>query len=127
MSNSKMVLNQVPRNVLGKSLIPCSYDPLTGYLRDDCCNTNDKDQGCHVICAKVTHAFLDFSTQKGNDLVTSIPEYRFAGLVARDHWCLCALRWKQAHEAGVAPPVFLESTHVRALEYVTLLQFQSHK
>lgn len=127
MSNPKMVLNQVPRNVVGTPLIPCSYDPLTGYFRDGCCNTNENDQGSHVICAKVTQAFLDFSIQQGNDLVTSRPEYRFAGLEDGDRWCLCALRWKQAYEAGVAPPVILESTHIRALEYVTLLQLQSQK
>jgi len=127
MSNSKMVLNQVPLNVLGTSLISCSYDPLTGYFRDGCCNTNENDQGSHVICAKVTQAFLDFSIQQGNDLVTSRPEYRFVGLEDGDRWCLCALRWKQAYEAGVAPPVILESTHIRALEYVTLLQLQSQK
>ncbi len=127
MSNSKMVLNQVPLDVLGTSLIPCSYDPLTGYFRDGCFNTNENDQDSHVICAKVTQAFLDFSIQQGNDLVTSRPEYRFAGLEDGDRWCLCALRWKQAYEAGVAPPVILESTHIRALEHVTLLQLQSQK
>lgn len=127
MSEPKMVLNKVPQNVLGTSLIPCSYDPLTGYFRDGCCNTNEKDQGSHVICAKVTQTFLDFSVQQGNDLVTARPESRFAGLVAGDRWCLCALRWKQAYEAGAAPPVILESTHIRALEYVSLLQLQSQK
>jgi uncharacterized protein (DUF2237 family) len=118
-------MNHQPLNVLGTPLIPCSYDPLTGYLRDGCCNTNAQDQGSHVICAKVTQAFLDFSLQLGNDLVTPRPEYRFAGLKAGDRWCLCALRWKQAHQAGVAPTVVLESTHVRALDYVTLEQLQS--
>ena len=127
MSNSKSVLNPEPRNVLGTDLISCSYDPLTGYFRDGCCNTNENDQGSHVICAKVTQAFLDFSVQQGNDLITPRPEYRFAVLVAGDRWCLCALRWKQAYEAGVAPPVILESTHIRALDYVTLLQLQSHQ
>jgi uncharacterized protein (DUF2237 family) len=127
MSNSKSVLNLGPRNVLGTDLISCSYDPLTGYFRDGCCNTNENDQGSHVICAKVTQAFLDFSVQQGNDLITPRPEYRFAGLVAGDRWCLCALRWKQAYEAGVAPPVILESTHIRALDYVTLLQLQTHQ
>jgi len=112
-------------NVLGTPLVPCSYDPLTGYYRDGCCNTDEHDQGSHVICAKVTQAFLDFSVQQGNDLVTPRPEYRFAGLKAGDRWCLCALRWKQAFEAGVPPTVVLESTHIRALNYVTLAQLQS--
>ena len=118
-------MNQAATNVLGTPLVPCSYDPLTGYFRDGCCNTDAHDQGSHVICAKVTQAFLDFSLQRGNDLITPRPEHRFAGLKAGDRWCLCALRWKQAYEAGVAPAVVLESTHQRALDYVTLAQLQS--
>jgi uncharacterized protein len=118
-------MNQAATNVLGTPLVPCSYDPLTGYFRDGCCNTDAHDQGSHVICAKVTQAFLDFSLQQGNDLITPRPERRFAGLKAGDRWCLCALRWKQAYEAGVAPTVVLESTHVRALGYVTLAQLRS--
>jgi len=113
-------MNQDPLNVLGTPLVPCSYDPLTGYYRDGCCNTDEHDLGSHVICAKVTQAFLDFSLQHGNDLVTPRPAHRFAGLKAGDRWCLCALRWKQAYEAGVAPTVVLESTHIRALNYLTL-------
>jgi len=115
-------MNQDALNVLGKPLVPCSYDPLTGYFRDGCCNTNEQDQGSHVICAKMTQAFLDFSLQQGNDLITPRPEYRFKGLKAGDRWCLCALRWKEAFDAGVAPETVLESTHIRALHYVTLEQ-----
>ena len=111
-------------NVLGGELIPCSYDPLTGYFRDGCCHTNDEDVGTHVICAKVTQAFLDFSVSRGNDLVTPRPEYRFAGLKAGDRWCLCALRWREALQAEVAPPVVLESTHEKALKYVNLAQLR---
>lgn len=118
-------MTQQPLNVLGTPLVPCSYDPLTGYFRDGCCNTNAQDQGSHVVCAKVTQAFLDFSLSQGNDLVTPRPNHRFAGLKAGDRWCLCALRWQQAYEAGVAPKVVLESTHLRALDYVTLEQLQS--
>ena len=118
-------MNNISLNVLGTPLVPCSYDPLTGYFRDGCCNTDDNDQGSHVVCAKVTQEFLEFSFKQGNDLITPRPEYRFKGLKAGDRWCLCALRWKQAYEAGVAPKVVLESTHVRALDYVTLDQLQS--
>lgn len=118
-------MQQASYNVLGTPLVPCSYDPLTGYFRDGCCTTDAHDHGSHVICAKVTQAFLDFSLQQGNDLITPRPEFRFAGLKSGDRWCLCALRWKQAYEAGAAPPVILESTHVRALDYVTLAQLQS--
>jgi uncharacterized protein (DUF2237 family) len=112
-------------NVLGTVLVPCSYDPLTGYFRDGCCNTDEHDRGSHVICAKVSQEFLDFSLQQGNDLITPRPEYRFQGLKAGDRWCLCALRWKQAFEAGVAPKVILESTHINALEYVTLEELKA--
>ena len=113
-------------NVLGAELVPCSYDPLTGYFRDGCCKQDESDHGSHVICAKVTQAFLDFSLKRGNDLITPRPEYRFAGLVAGDRWCLCALRWKEAFEAGVAPPVILECTHLNALQFVSLDQLKSY-
>jgi uncharacterized protein (DUF2237 family) len=112
-------------NVLGSNLVPCSYDPLTGYYRDGCCNTDAHDQGSHVVCVKVTQEFLDFSRARGNDLVTPRREFRFAGLKAGDRWCLCALRWKEALNAGIAPPVVLECTHENALAFVTLAQLQS--
>ncbi|MDP3702576.1 MAG: DUF2237 domain-containing protein [Hylemonella sp.] len=115
------------KNVLGTELQPCSYDPLTGFYRDGCCKTDAHDLGSHVICARVTQAFLDFSVASGNDLVTPRPDARFAGLKAGDRWCLCALRWKQAQQAGVAPPVVLECTHLRALDYVTLEQLLAHE
>jgi uncharacterized protein (DUF2237 family) len=114
------------KNVLGTALVPCSYDPLTGYYRDGCCNTDEHDHGSHVVCAKVTQAFLAFSRQRGNDLSTPRPEYRFKGLKPGDRWCLCALRWKEAFDAGVAPPVVLECTHIKALDFVTLAQLQAH-
>jgi uncharacterized protein (DUF2237 family) len=107
-------------NVLGSALVPCSYDPLTGFFRDGCCKTDSQDAGSHVICAKVTQEFLDYSGSVGNDLSRPRPEYRFAGLKPGDRWCLCALRWKQAHQAGLAPPVILESTHARALDFVEM-------
>jgi uncharacterized protein (DUF2237 family) len=112
-------------NVLGTALIACSFDPLTGYFRDGCCNTQADDLGSHVICAKMTQEFLEFSKQRGNDLSTPMPHYRFPGLKPGDRWCLCALRWKEAFEAGVAPQVFLESTHKRALDFVALAWLQS--
>lgn len=115
------------KNVLGTALVPCSYDPLTGYYRDGCCNTDAHDQGSHVICARVTQVFLDFSVAHGNDLVTPRPEHRFRGLQPGDRWCLCALRWKEALEAGVAPPVVLECTHERALDYVHIEQLRAHE
>lgn len=113
-------------NVLGTALLACSFDPLTGFFRDGCCNTDDHDQGTHVVCARVTAEFLAYSRQRGNDLSTPRPEYRFAGLQPGDRWCLCALRWKEALAAGVAPPVQLEATHAKALTVVTLAQLQAH-
>jgi uncharacterized protein len=115
------------RNVLGTELVPCSYDPLTGYFRDGCCNTDESDLGSHLVCVRVTRDFLDFSLARGNDLSTPRPEYRFAGLRPGDRWCLCANRWREALEAGAAPPVVLESTHSRALEFVTLAQLEKHR
>jgi uncharacterized protein (DUF2237 family) len=114
------------RNVLGTELVPCSYDPLTGYYRDGCCHTGADDPGTHVICAKVTADFLAYSMTRGNDLSTPRPDYRFRGLQPGDRWCLCALRWKEALDAGVAPPVVLESTHMLALEFVSLDVLKAH-
>jgi uncharacterized protein len=115
------------RNVLGGELLPCSYDPLTGYFRDGCCNTDESDQGSHLICVRVTAEFLAFSSGRGNDLVTPLPRHRFAGLKPGDRWCLCASRWREAMEAGVAPPAVLEGTHENALEFVTLEQLQKNR
>lgn len=114
------------RNVLGGELRACSFDPLTGFFRDGCCRTDAQDRGSHVVCARVTADFLAFSLARGNDLVTPRPDWRFAGLRPGDRWCLCALRWQEALEAGVAPPVCLESTHERALAYVRLEDLQAH-
>lgn len=114
-------------NVLGTALVPCSYDPLTGYFRDGCCNTDASDRGSHLVCVRVTREFLAFSAERGNDLSTPRPAYRFAGLKPGDRWCLCAQRWREALEAGFAPPVVLESTHTKTLEFVTLDQLQQHR
>ncbi len=108
------------KNVLGTSLEPCGMDPLTGFYRDGCCNTDYDDVGIHVICARMTREFLEFSQRNGNDLVTPAPEAGFAGLKPGDRWCLCAGRWKEALDAGVAPPVILEATHEEAIAVVPL-------
>ena len=116
----------IARNVLGTELQPCSYDPLTGFRRDGCCDTDDQDHGTHVICARVTAEFLAFSLAQGNDLITPRPQWRFAGLKPGDRWCLCATRWREALLAGVAPPVVLECTHEKALEFVALEDLKRH-
>lgn len=113
-------------NVLNEPLVPCSYDPLTGYFRDGCCETDETDGGTHIVCARVSQAFLDFSVAQGNDLVTPRPQWRFPGLKAGDRWCLCVTRWVQAYQAGAAPDVVLASTHNKALEYVELSVLKLH-
>lgn len=114
------------RNVLGGPLEDCSHEPLTGFFRDGCCRTGAQDRGVHAVCARVTEEFLSFSRSAGNDLSTPRPEYRFPGLKPGDRWCLCAARWKEAWEAGVAPPVVLEATHASALEYVDRASLEAH-
>lgn len=108
------------KNVFGQDLIPCSFDPMTGFYRDGCCETGPNDTGRHVVCARMTREFLQFSYTRGNDLITPRPEYQFPGLKPGDKWCVCALRWKEAYDAGYAPPVVLESTHEAALRYVPM-------
>jgi uncharacterized protein len=110
----------VALNVLGTPLRPCSYDPLTGWFRDGCCHVDERDAGSHVICARMTLEFLNSQMERGNDLITPRPEMRFPGLKAGDRWCVCALRWREAYEAGYAPPVVLECTHARALDFVLM-------
>ncbi len=115
-----------PKNVLGTELQPCSTDPMTGYFRDGCCRTGADDFGIHVVCAQVTSDFLEFSRLRGNDLTTPMPAFGFPGLKPGNRWCLCASRWKEAFQAGVAPQVVLESTHISALEFVSLEELQLH-
>lgn len=113
-------------NVLGDELIPCSTDPMTGFYRDGCCATGPEDDGVHVVCAQVTDEFLAFSRLAGNDLSTPRPEFGFPGLVDGDRWCLCASRWAEALDAGVAPPVILRATHARVLDWVDLDDLKRH-
>ncbi|PSN18560.1 DUF2237 domain-containing protein [filamentous cyanobacterium CCP5] len=107
-------------NVLGGELSTCSTSPMTGFFRDGCCNTGAGDRGAHVVCAQMTAEFLRYTKAQGNDLSTPIPAFQFPGLKPGDRWCLCASRWKEAMDDGVAPPVDLEATHASALEYVSL-------
>jgi uncharacterized protein (DUF2237 family) len=113
-------------NVLGEPLKPCSFDPMTGFWRDGCCNTGPADHGRHTVCARMTAEFLAFSRARGNDLSTPRPEYGFAGLRPGDRWCLCADRWKEAWLAGQAPKVVLASTHLSVLETVPLAVLREH-
>jgi len=116
---------KMPVNVLGERLQMCSDSPKTGYLRSGKCETGPKDHGSHVICAQVTEVFLALTKSMGNDLSTPIPAYGFPGLKVGDRWCLCALRWKEALDAG-APLVILEATQGAALRYVSIEDLKRH-
>ena len=113
-------------NVLGTELEPCSFDPLTGFYRDGCCNTGQEDAGVHTVCVVLTSEFLEFSKRVGNDLSTPRPEFGFPGLQPGDQWCLCAPRWQEAFEAGAAPRVVLTATHRATLEWVSLADLETH-
>jgi uncharacterized protein (DUF2237 family) len=115
-----MSAQEIARNVLGEPLSPCSFEPLTGFYRDGCCKTGPDDVGSHLVCAIMSDEFLQFSYQRGNDLITPRPEWRFPGLQTGDQWCLCLSRWLEALEAGCAPKIKLESTHIKVLERVDL-------
>ena len=114
------------RNVLGGELKPCSTAPLTGFFRNGCCETGPEDRGLHTVCAVMTAEFLRFSKSVGNDLSTPQPDFNFPGLKPGDRWCLCAPRWKEALDAGVAPPVVLESTHEETLVVTPLGILKDH-
>lgn len=107
-------------NVFGEKLETCSDDPLTGFYRTGCCETGPQDSGRHLVCAVMTDEFLEFSKLQGNDLSTPIPQYNFPGLKEGDRWCLCALRWKEAYEAGMAPKVHLEATNEKVLKILEM-------
>ncbi len=114
------------KNVLGEPLALCCTAPMTGFYRNGRCETDERDIGRHVVCAEMTEAFLAFTKAEGNDLSTPLPAAGFPGLEPGDRWCLCAARWKEAAEAGVAPPVVLASTHDAALETIELGVLKKH-
>ena len=114
------------KNVLGGTLQPCCMSPRTGFFRNGKCETGPDDFGLHLVCAQMTEEFLEFSFDAGNDLSTPNPDYNFPGLTPENAWCLCVERWKEALEAGVAPPVFLAATHMSALEFVDLEDLVKH-
>ena len=113
-------------NVLGTPLKPCCYNPRTGFFRNGYCHTGPEDIGMHLVCAEMTQEFLDFSRRRGNDLSTPMPQYGFPGLKPGDRWCLCAARWKEALDAGFAPAVILESTHINTLKIIPRSLLEEH-
>jgi len=112
--------NSYALNVFGNSLQPCSFDPLTGFYRNGKCLTGFEDFGTHILCAKVTDAFLNYSKSQGNDLKTPIDRTNFQGLKDGDRWCLCISRWVEAIESNVAPPIDLNATHENVLKHVDI-------
>ncbi|MCC5626038.1 DUF2237 family protein [Nostoc sp. CHAB 5715] len=114
------------KNVIGGNLEVCCTSPITGFYRDGFCRTGGQDFGSHVVCAEVTSEFLEFTKSHGNDLSTPVADFNFPGLKPGDRWCLCASRWQEALNAGVAPPVILSATHARALEMVSLDELKKH-
>ena len=113
-------MKEIQLNVYGEEIKECSCSPMTGFFRTGCCETSDQDQGSHTVCTVLTDKFLEFSFKQGNDLVTPVPASSFPGLVAGDHWCLCAPRWVEAYEANCAPKIYLAKTHEKTLELVPL-------
>ena len=120
------MIQRTETNVLGETLRPCCSAPMTGFFRDGYCRTGEDDLGRHIVCAQVTEEFLAFSRARGNDLVTPRPEFSFPGLVPGDRWCLCVRRWKEALDAGCAPPIVLSSCHESALGVVDLETLREH-
>ena len=117
---------ELQKNVLGENLEPCSNNPLTGWLRDGCCNTDEHDHGKHTVCAKVTNKFLEWSRDAGNDLITPHPEFNFPGLKDGDSWCVCAATYAQSIEAGTACKIFLKKTNYKTLEIVPLEKLKQY-
>jgi uncharacterized protein (DUF2237 family) len=113
-------------NVLGTPLKSCCMDPVTGFYRNGKCDTGAEDHGLHLVCVRLTDEFLRFSKSRGNDLSTPVPQWGFSGLKEGDHWCLCATRWTEARDAGMAPKVVLEATHISMLEFATLEELKEH-
>lgn len=119
-------MDVINKNVLGTPLEPCCLEVRSGFFRDGYCRTGDLDLGKHVVCAVVTKGFLVYSLTRGNDLITPRPDWDFPGLKPGDKWCLCATRWKEAFEAGCAPPVVLESCHESATDIIDLDVLKAH-
>ena len=115
------------KNVFGEPLEICCLKPMTGYFRDGLCRTIYEDTGTHTVCAIVSDEFLEFSKSRGNDLTRDYPKYNFKGLKDGDKWCLCASRWVEAYEVGLAPKIILEATHIKTLDFISLQILENYK
>ena len=116
----------IQKNVLGEKLESCSNDPITGWYRDGCCNTDKNDRGIHTVCAKLTNEFLEWSKNAGNDLITPHPEFNFPGLKNGDYWCVCATTFSQSIDAGTACKIFLKKTNYKTLEIISLEKLKQY-
>ncbi len=121
------MLQKETKNILNEKLQSCCTNPLTGFFRDGFCNTSELDNGTHVVCSVITDDFLKYTKSKGNDLSSPMIEYNFPGLNAGDTWCLCVNRWKEAYDAGVAPPIKAKATHIKALQFIKLEIFNKFR
>ena len=119
-------MSEAQKNVLGEDLEECSKNPLTGWFRDGCCNTDENDRGLHTVCVKVNDEFLEWCKEAGNDLITPHPEFGFPGLKDGDSWCVCAATYAQSIEAGTACKVFLKKTNYKTLEIVPLEKLKQY-
>ena len=120
------MINLVQKNVFGEPLETCSDDPITGWLRDGCCNTDKNDQGSHTVCAKVTNKFLEWSKKVGNDLITPHPEFGFPGLKDGDCWCVCATWYARAIEEDAACSIYLKKTNIKTLDFISIEKLKKH-
>ena len=121
-----MKTNEKQKNVLGEDLEECSLNPLTGWFRDGCCNTDSNDKGLHTVCAKVTTEFLNWCKESGNDLITAHPEYGFPGLKDGDGWCVCASWYAKSLKANKACPIYLKKTHKNTLDLISIEELKKH-
>ena len=121
-----MTEENIQKNVLGEKLEPCSNNPLTGWFRDGCCNTNDDDHGLHTVCARVTTQFLEWSKKEGNDLITPHEEFGFPGLKDGDNWCVCAGTFAKSIKEGMACKIYLKKTNYKTLEIISLEELKKH-
>ena len=114
------MVDKIQKNVLGETLESCSTDPMTGWFRDGCCNTDENDHGLHTVCVKVNNEFLEWCKSAGNDLITPHPEFGFPGLKDGDNWCVCATWVARAIEAGKGCSIYLKRTHENTLQLVPI-------
>lgn len=118
--------NKIQKNVLGENLEECSNNPITGWFRDGCCNTDENDHGVHTVCAKVTDEFLQWCKNDGNDLITPHPEFGFSGLKHGDNWCVCAGSYARSLKAGKACSIYVKKTHENTLKFISIEQLKKH-